>query len=236
MTHNHKNPLCETCRMRSKGLFANLEHNHLSTVSTGKSCNLYRKGNNIFHENNHPLGLYAIYSGKVKVYKTSETGREHILRLAREGEPLGYRSLISGESYEASAMALEDSRICFIPKDLFLQTLGNSNNLTGKVMQMLTSDLRLAEHKITNLAQKSVRERVAETILMLKQFYGMETDNSTINVSLSREDLANLVGTATETLIRSLSEFKQHKILETKGKKIIIRKFKVLERMANNFD
>lgn len=96
--------------------------------------------------------------------------------------------------------------------------------------------LKLAESKIADLAQKTVKERVAETILMLKQFYGMEKDEKTINVSLSREDLANLVGTATETLIRSLSEFKKKKIIDLKGKKIIILNNRLLESIANIFD
>lgn len=236
MSHNPKNPSCETCRMRHKGIFSNLDRERLMEVSTQKSCNLYRKGDMIFHEGNYPLGLFSIYSGKVKVFKTSETGKDHILRLAGAGEPLGYRSLVSGEKYEVSAAVLEDTRVCFVPKALFMNTLQGSSNLTNRVMEFLTKDLKLAESKIADLAQKTVKERVAETILMLKQFYGMESDEKTINVSLSREDLANLVGTATETLIRSLSEFKKNEIIDLKGKKIIIQNAKVLEKIANIFD
>lgn len=236
MHNNPKNPSCEACKMRHKGIFANLERDRLSEISTQKSCNLYRKGDMIFHEGNYPLGLFAIYSGKVKVFKTSETGKDHILRLAGSGEALGYRSLVSGEKYEVSAAVLEDTRVCFVPKSLFLGTLQDSSNLANRVMEFLTKDLKLAESKIADLAQKTVKERVAETILMLKQFYGLENDDKTINVSLSREDLANLVGTATETLIRSLSEFKKKEIIDLKGKKIIILNAKILEKIANIFD
>lgn len=236
MHNNPKNPSCETCRMRHKGIFANLERDRLSEISMQKSCNVYRKGDVIFHEGNYPLGLFAIYSGKVKVFKTSETGKDHILRLAGAGEALGYRSLVSGEKYEVSATVLEDTRVCFVPKALFMNTLQESNHLSSRVMEFLTKDLKLAEGKIADLAQKTVKERVAETILMLKQFYGMEKDEKTINVSLSREDLANLVGTATETLIRSLSEFKKKEIIDLKGKKIIILNPRVLEKIANIFD
>ncbi|HAS47291.1 MAG TPA: transcriptional regulator [Microscillaceae bacterium] len=236
MNNNPKNPSCETCGMRHKGIFSNLENGKLSEISSQKSCNLYRKGDVIFHEGNYPLGLFAIYSGKVKVFKTSESGKDHILRLAGAGEALGYRSLVSGEKYEVSAAVLEDTRVCFVPKSLFMNTLQESSNLSNRVMEFLTHDLKMAEGKIADLAQKTVKERVAETILMLKQFYGMEKDDKTINVSLSREDLANLVGTATETLIRSLSEFKKKEIIDLKGKKIIILNYKLLESIANIFD
>ncbi len=227
---------CEVCYVRGKCIFSTVEKCHLEEISGQKSINLYKKGSTIFHENNYPLGLYGIFSGKVKIYKTAETGKEHILNLAREGSVLGYRSLIAGEKYEVSAAAIEDCQICFVPKQLFLEILHKSHNLTSSVMEILSGDLKAAEGKVADMAQKTVKERVAETILMLKQFYGLENDEKTINVSLSREDIANLVGTATETLIRSLSEFKKKKVIDLKGKKIAILNQKLLERLANNFD
>lgn len=236
MSNNPQNHVCETCEVRGRCIFSDLESCFLDEISAHKNTNIYKKGSIIFHENNYPLGLFGIYDGKVKVFKTGESGKEHILRLAREGDVLGYRSLVSGEKYEVSAMAIEDTQICFIPKQTFMDTLRNSGNLTGRVMELLSLDLKAAETKIADLAQKTVKERVAETILMLKQFYGLEEDEATISVSLSREDLANLVGTATETLIRSLSEFKQNEIIALKGKKISILKPKILQRIANNFD
>jgi CRP/FNR family transcriptional regulator, polysaccharide utilization system transcription regulator len=229
-------PNCEACQIRGKCLFADLENCYLEEISERRNVNQYKKGSIIFHENNYPLGLYGIYNGKVKLYKTAETGKEYILRLAKEGDVLGYRSLISGEKYEVSAMALEDCQVCFVPKQVFMDVLRQSHNLTEKIIAILSCDLKSAQTKVADLAQKSVKERVAETILMLKQFYGLETDGKTINVTLSREDLANLVGTATETLIRSLSEFKKNKVIDLKAKKIAILNEKLLERMANNYD
>lgn len=236
MSHNPKNPSCETCKVRPRGVFSNLEGEHLSHISEIKSCNLYKKDSVIFHEDNYPMGLFAIFSGKVKVYKTSESGKEQIVRLAKDGDALGYRSLISGEKYEVSATALEDSRLCFIPKNIFLNSLKQSNNLVHRVMELLSHDLKFAENKVADMAQKSVKERLAETLLMLMQFYGIDESTMAINVTLSREDLANLVGTATETLIRSLSEFKQNEIVELSGKKIIIRNLSLLKKIANLFD
>ncbi|MDX2304576.1 MAG: Crp/Fnr family transcriptional regulator [Microscillaceae bacterium] len=225
---------CTTCEVRGHCIFSGLEQCYLHEISDKKNINHYKKGSTIFHENNYPLGLFGIFSGKVKVYKTAETGKEHILALAKAGDVLGYRSLISGEKYEVSASAIDDCEICFVPKTLFIDVLKQSNNLTHTVMEMLTRDLKVAEEKIADLAQKSVKERVAETILMLKHFYGMESDEKTINVTISREDIANLVGTATETLIRSLSEFKKNKVIDLKGKKIAILNYKLLEKLANN--
>lgn len=236
MATHIKHPDCEVCEKRGKCLFSDLESCHLADISEKKNFNFYKKGSIIFHERNYPLGLFGVYQGKVKVYKTTESGKEQILRLVQDGDVLGYRSLISGEQYQASAMALEDCYVCFVPKNMFMETLMKSKGLTGKVMDVLANDLKVAETKITDLAQKTVKERVAETILMLKQFYGVEEDGKTIQVNLSREDLANLVGTATETLIRSLSEFKKNNIIELKGKKISILKFDILEKLSNNFD
>ncbi|MEO1652683.1 MAG: Crp/Fnr family transcriptional regulator [Bacteroidota bacterium] len=229
-----KHQECSECQIRGKCIFSDLEGCYLDEVSDKKNINHYPKGSIIFHEHNYPLGLFGIYKGKVKIYKTAETGKEHILSLAREGDVLGYRSLVSGEKYEVSAATLEDCQVCFIPKNVFMDILKQSNNLTGTVMEMLTGDLKVAENKITHMAQKTVKERVAETLLMLKEFYGFDTDGSTINVSLSREDIANLVGTATETLIRSLAEFKKNQIIDLKGKKISILNHKLLDRIANN--
>jgi CRP/FNR family transcriptional regulator len=230
-----KPPSCQECEVRGECLFSNLENCHLEKISDAKNINYYKKGSVIFHENNYPLGLYGIYKGKAKLYKTSEMGKEHILKLAKEGDTLGYRALISSEKYEVSAMAIEDCHVCFVPKNLFLETLKVSPKLTDKVMELLTGDLRVAEEKISDLAQKTVKERVAETILLLKDFYGLEEDEKTISVNLSREDLANLVGTATETLIRSLSEFKKNQVIELKGKKIVIQNMSLLNKIANSY-
>lgn len=236
MSATIKNAVCEKCESRGKCLFANIEHCYLDEVSDTKNVNFYKKGSIIFHENNYPLGLYGIFEGKVKIYKTTDMGKDHILRLAKNGDVLGYRSLISGDKYEATAESLEDTYVCFIPKTYFMELMRKSKNLTARIMEVLSVDLKAAENKVADMAQKNVKERVAETVLMLKNFYGMEEDERTIKVNLSREDLANLVGTATETLIRSLSEFKKHQVLGLKGKKIEILNYKVLKSLANNYD
>jgi len=146
---------------------------------------------------------------------------------------LGYRSLLSQDRYNGSAVALEDSGVCFIPKDLFMGILQKDGVLSMEIMKLLSDDLRKAELSITHLAQKSVRERLSEALLFIKETYGFEDDKQTINLRLSREELANLVGTATETVIRLLSELKADQVISLDGKKIKILNLKELVEIAN---
>lgn len=164
-----------------------------------------------------------------------DEGKEQIVRLAREGDVLGYRALLSADRYNATAEPLEDTDVCFIPKETLFKLIETNSSFTLQVMKLLSNDLKNAEHKITQLAEKPVRERICRLLLFLKETYGLETDEQTINVTLSRE-LANIVGTATETAIRLLSEFKHDHIIELIGKKIRILDLHKLVQTANVFD
>jgi len=143
--------------------------------------------------------------------------------------------LLSGEKYNATAIAIEDTNICFIPKEIFLVILQKDASLSFEMMKVLSNELKRAEEKITHLAQKQVRERMAETILFLKETYGLDKDDH-VNIQLSREEIANLVGTATETAIRLLSEFNKEHIIELSGKKIKILNQPKLVKTANLYD
>jgi CRP/FNR family transcriptional regulator len=229
-------PSCDTCKSRLDNVFCSLDDKQLKELNVEKACNFYKKGQLIFFEGNKPQGLYCINSGKVKIFQTGLEGKEQILRLAKDGDILGYRTLISGGSYSASAMAMEDCSICMVPKNIFFDLLQANSDLSTRVMELLSHDLKEAEHRITELAQKPVRERMAETILMLKEFYGLEHDNQTIDAMISRDDIANITGTATETAIRVLSDFKNEKLIDLKGKKIRILNTGMLLKAANIFD
>ncbi len=233
-----KNLHCADCKAVDGGtcLLGSIEKTWVDKLQERKHLNIFPKGSRIFHEGNYPIGLYAIYNGKVKIFKTSETGKEYILRLAKEGEVLGYRSILMNEKYEVSAEAIEDTHLCFIPAEAFTTALKSSTKLSTGVIDMLATELKNTEEKLAEMAQKTVKERTAEMVLMLRHFYGLEDDNKTINAALAREDLANLVGTATETLIRMLSEFKENKVLELKGKKITILNLRLLQSLAGVYD
>ena len=214
-------------------IFSAASPEHMEEIANAKQCAIYKKGQVIFQEGAHPYGIYCINTGKVKLSHSGDDGREQIIRLVKPGDLIGYKALISNEPYTATATVLEDSAVCFIPRDVFLQILQKDTALSLKMMQIVTNELRRAELKITHLAQKPVRERLAETLLTLKETYGVEDDGETINVTLSREEIANLVGTATESAIRLLSEFRKEKVIDLPGKKIRILQLQRLINMAN---
>lgn len=212
---------CQFCESRNDSHFADLPAEDLETLSSHKSCVTYKKGQNLFYEGTRPMGIFCINHGKVKVYKMGSNGKEQILFISKPGDFLGYRSLLSEEFYGASATVIEQAAICFIPKSDFLVILNRNPSFFQKLMKAVCHELGTMESKLAQLAQKSVRERLATTIIMLKETYGMEGDGSDlIDIALSREDLANIVGTATETVIRLLSEFKTDGLIGLEGKKI----------------
>ncbi|MGN6476670.1 MAG: Crp/Fnr family transcriptional regulator [Flavipsychrobacter sp.] len=227
---------CETCTVKDKSIFCHLQMDELITIDEHKSCIPYKKGQIIFNEGNYPLGVYCINKGKVKLAHAGQDGKEQIVKLAKEGDVRGYRSMLSSERYNASAIALEDTQICFISKEVFFSLLRKNPTLSLEIIRMLALELRLTENRLTDIAQKPVRERMAEALLFLKETYGFEKDNATISVVLSREDIANLVGTATETAIRLLSEFKHDKIVVFVGKKIKILDMDKLVKTANIYN
>ncbi len=227
---------CDNCDSREKSIFCELKGESLGIINTSKTCNYFKKGQIIFSEGFQPMALYCINSGKVKLVQLGDNGREQIVRLKKEGDILGYRALLSGEKYFATAIALEDCSICSIPKEQFFKVLENETSLALQLMKLLSQNLGKAEHKITDLAQKPVRERMAEAILFLKETYGTEEDGKTLNVVLTREEIANLVGTATETAIRLLSEFKSDSIIELQLKKIKILDYPKLVKTAHIID
>lgn len=194
----------------------------LHDVDALKDSSVYRKGQEIFQEGNHPKGVFVVHTGKVKISKLGSNAKEQIVRLAKPGDVLGYRSLIAGDRYYASAATLEDSVVCFIPKAKLFELLETNATLSIRLMKLLSHDLASAEKKMVELVQKPVRERVAEALLILKEFYGLEQDGKTLKIVLTREDIANFVGTTTETAIRVLSDLKESKIIALESKRIII--------------
>jgi CRP-like cAMP-binding protein len=224
---------CHHCESRFKSVFCDLHEGELEALNDHKSCASYKKGQVIFMEGHPPHGLYCVNRGKIKVHQRGDIGKEHIVRLVGDGDIMGYRALLSGGYYSCSATALEDADICFVPRDIFFSMVSKDVSLSMAVMKLLSDDLKEAEHRLTNLAQKPVRERMAETLLFIKETYGFEPDGKILNVSLTREDIAGMVGTATETAIRLLSEFKSDGMIDLQGKRIALLDHKALVRTAN---
>jgi CRP/FNR family transcriptional regulator len=223
MAESFERPYCTACEARMNSVFKTIEGENLDALSTGKACNAFGKGQTIFREGETPSGLFCVHNGKVKVYKTGDEGRDQIVRFAKSGDVLGYRALVSGEKYNLSAAALEDCVVCCIPREMFFDMLKKDGGFSMEMIGLLSSELRRAEDRMVNLAQKPVRERLAETLLILREVYGTENgEHSAINVKLSRDELAAVVGTATETLVRTIGDFKREKLIATDKKKISI--------------
>ncbi len=235
MNHKHNNIDCEHCSNRVNSLFCNLKSDEIDIINENKGCMIYKKGHEVFQEGGIPFGLFCINKGKVKLFQLGEDGKEQIIRFANEGDIIGYRALLSNDKYSATCTTLEDSSICQIPREIFFKLIEKNASLALQMLKLLGSNLKQAETKITELAQKPVRERVAEALLFLKETYGIDKDG-VINVTLSREEIASIVGTATETTIRLLSEFKHDKLIELSGKKIKIINLKELVKTARVFD
>ncbi|MDZ4666540.1 MAG: Crp/Fnr family transcriptional regulator [bacterium] len=226
---------CKNCDAKSISFLSYCNEVEFDLVSSAKSCSHYKKGQSIFYEDNIPMGIYCLSKGSIKLTRSNKDGKEQIIRFAREGEFLGYRALIADEPLVATATCIEDTVCCFIPKTVFLDLVEKNTQINKHMLKSLCHDLGIADERIQSLAQKSVRERLAETLLFLQKTFQHEsiTDENLISVSLPREDIANIVGTATETVIRLLSEFRTDKLIDMEGKKIRILNRAALERISH---
>ena len=163
-------------------------------------------------------------------------GKEQIIRFSKDGDILGYRSLLSNEPYHATATAMEDSYICTISKEKFLTVIEDNPKLSFKVIQLLSKDLKGAEQHLIDVAQKSVKERIAESLLLLQTTFGYLADNRTINIQMSRSEIADMAGTTTESTIRTLAQLNEKNIIELNGKNIVINDMKELIKCSNSYD
>lgn len=217
--------VCPTCKTVYSGIYTELPSKDAEMLSKHQSCELYKKGSSFFHEGSRPNGVFFIHKGKVKIYKHGD-GREQIIKIAKEGELLGYRAILADEQFPVSAKTLEDCHLCFIPKHIFLEALLASPAFSQKILKEACRELDTMTGVLTNMAQKTVHERVTQTLLQLSEIYGENP------INLKREDLAGLVGTATETLIRFLSELKESGLVEIQGRKIIIKNKSELKKFG----
>ncbi|MDP2423267.1 MAG: Crp/Fnr family transcriptional regulator [Bacteroidales bacterium] len=221
---------CQDCPVHKGSYFKFLDPCDLADLFHKKTCYFYKKGQVIFYEGKRPLGIYCVQSGKIKISRLGVEGKEQIVRIAMPGDLLGLRSLIAGRNYSNSATTIDDSVVCFINKRKFFQITIRYPEISTRIMLTLSTLLEEAEKKITSMAQKPVRERLAEALLTLDEVF--HSDGCPTVISLTREDLANMVGTANETVIRLLSEFKEEKMVAVKGRKILILDKKGLHRVA----
>ena len=221
-------------RFNTKGIFEGLSAESLQQLAGASVTHRYKKGEVVFREGGIPSGIYYLVKGKIKKYKTTSKGSEQIFYVCTAGELLGYHAILSEEHYPDSAATLVESEITFIPKENFLNLLQASSVLSNKLLKTLGHEFSVFINVITSIATKPVRERVALNLLILDEKFkpdGKAELPSEIN--MSRTDLANMVGTAKETLVRLLQQFKSDGLIESNGRIIRILNRKGIIREAN---
>lgn len=219
---HHSTVHCEECGAFQGSLLCTLTHGELVEIEEQKTVIPYRKGEVIFRAGTRPNGMFCILSGKVKLTQLDDFGNEQITRFAMKGEVIGYRAFLGRDVYQASAVAIDDVKVCHLPESVLLRLMSVNHDLTMSMMTLLSDALRNAEYRISRLTLRTVRERVAEALLLLQEKFGYEEDGKTLAVVLSRQDIADLAGTVRETATKMLSELNSDKIIALEGKRIVI--------------
>lgn len=190
----------------------------------------YKKKNIIYYDHDEPAHLYHINKGKVKTFLINQDGKEYITGLFNEGDYFGYIPLIGDSQYEDNAEALEEVELTLIPKNDFKTLLFNNKAIASQFIKMLANNISNKEEQLLELAYDTVRKRVARSLLILNEKFNKESEQN-YAISISRDDLASMVGTATESVIRMLSEFKEDNYISIIGSKITIKDKKALEQL-----
>lgn len=219
---------CESCIIKEFNSLKSLTRDELMRVSACKTGKFYKKGQVIFEEGETLNGVYCVRDGVCKLTKLSENGKDQVVKLVVKGDLLGKRSLVSDQKTNLSAVALNDMEMCFIPKSEIIDDLSKNPKFTMDVLKEMANDLRESDVSLVNMAQKSVKKRMAEILMYVHDNFGTD-DEGYLSIVLSREDYASIVGTATESAIRILSQFKKEGFIATTGKRIKIEDYNGLK-------
>lgn len=212
---------CEHCFIKNDNEFGELVFEELEGFTRSKTTISFKKGEDIVLEGHVMKGVYCLNSGKCKMTKLNTNGKSQIIKFVRKGNILGQRSILSDEPAGLTITALEDMNVCFIPKTKIMEAIANNPSFSLQLMKNVSHQLNEANSSISMMAQKSVKERLADVLLQLEDVFGIDSEGF-IDVSLTREEIANTIGTATESAIRLLSKFKKDKLLIIKGRRIMI--------------
>ncbi len=234
MTKFFEEPICKDCNLEIRTIFKKLTPDQIDYLTANKSCNIVKKGTLLYQEGNRISGIYCVNKGVLKIFKTGTEGKEQIIKFAKKGDIIGYRSVIIAEPACTSVKVLEDAVLCHISSQDLYHLLKVNSEFGIEMLQISCKELGEANDYLTDIAQKSVKERLAEILLHLKDEFGV-TNEDIININLTREELANIIGTATESVIRLLSEFKSDGIIELQGRKIKLKDVNKLKKISNTF-
>jgi CRP-like cAMP-binding protein len=222
---------CEQCIVRELSSMKALNKDELLKIANCKTSYTIKKGESIFEEGEKLNGVFCIKEGVCKMTKLSSNGKDQIIKFVKPGELLGQRSMISEEIANLSAVALDDMEVCFIPRAEILDRFNHNNKFSMELMKNVCGDLKDANDHLVSITQKTVSQRLAETILYLENIFDVD-DEGFVKMQLSRDDIAGMIGTATESCIRILSEFKKKDLIELSGKKIKIINQSALKKLS----
>lgn len=222
---------CNQCMIKCFNALDTLTHQELENFSDHKTSLLIKKGDLIMAEGGVINGLYCIKDGKCKLTKLGTNGKEQIIRFIKGGDILGHRSILSEEPVGLNVVALEDMHVCFIPKSDILTAIKENNQFSLKLIKNISHDLNQANNTISEMAQKPVKDRLALTLLNLDRIFGVDNEDC-IDIVLTREEIANTIGTATESAIRLLSNLKKDGVIDLIGKKIKIINKPILKNIS----
>jgi len=232
MHNDHFDLNCDSCTNRTHPLFRHLAEQELQEIMLNKITETYKRGSIVYQEGNRMKGFCCVQSGIIKIYKTGFDGKEQIIRFAKAGDIIGYRSVVSGEPACTTTEVIEEAVLCQIHTEILLNLVKNNGSFAVELLKLTCKELGEANSYITDIAQKTVKERLAEILIHLEDAFG-EDSQGVLKISLTREELSNIVGTATESIIRLLSEFKSRNYIELNGRKIKILDKPGLKYIAN---
>lgn len=230
-----RNTTCLTCQGRTRNEWCVLEGDDLGLLNQVKVCNAYQPGQTIFYQGNPCLGVYCVEEGTVAVRKTDASGRSVIVRMAHAGDTLGYRAFFAGEPYRASADALQASRVCFIDRAAVRRLLDRNPMVGYSFLKHMARDLEEAEEAKLHAAALPVRARLAHLLLMLRERFGqpLGTNGARIELPLSRQDIAAMIGTRPETVARAVRGFEDDGIANFQGREVLVPN---LDGLLNELD
>ena len=218
--------------LKTLAIFNDLTEAEYAELGKCVSLTRFKKNTVVYHEGSHMGGMYVVLTGILKVYKTGYDGKEQIIRFAKAGDPIAYRSILCGEPACTTAETLYETSLCYVPAEQLTKLIHENNNFAIPFLRLACSELGESNSFLLDLAQKTVRERLAEVLLILMETFGIDEENR-LKIALTREDLANMVGTATESVIRLLSEFKADKLIELQGRYIKMLNIPQLLKIGN---
>ncbi len=222
----------EAVDLKSFDIFKGLTDAELETLNQSLTCENRKRGSIIYNEGSRIKGSYIVARGILKVYKTGFDGKEQIIRFAKEGDLIGFRSIVSDELACTSARVIQDAVLCYFSGDVITNFIKGNPEFAMSLMRLTCRELGESNKYLTDIAQKTVRERLAEVLLLLMDTFDLDEEH-TLQISLTREELANMVGTATESVIRLLSEFKSDGLIELQGRKIKLLNIPRLIKVGN---